>query len=112
MQGLGQNWKQSNLGFSRNSKWKVWTREGPRREREVCLKRFERRWVEYTVICPDKAILSASRVSSAAAARALRHGCHPETVTSSCLDKKATARFEGPGCGLSTPVATPDLSSV
>ena len=43
----------------------------------------------YTVIGWNRVILSASPVSLAAVAKALKHGCHSQTVGFSCLDKKS-----------------------
>lgn len=42
----------------------------------------------YTVIGWNRVILSASPVSLAAVAKALKHGCHSQTVGFSFLDKK------------------------
>lgn len=47
--------------------------------------------VGYTVISLDRVILRASQESLAAAARALKYGCHTQIVRSSYSDKNATA---------------------
>lgn len=62
--------------------------------------------MEYTVIDLDKANFRASRVNSAVAPRTHKHGCHPQMVRPSCLNKKVTAQFEGPTFWVITPVAT------
>ena len=68
--------------------------------------------VEYTITYWNRVILTISQVSSAAAARALKHGYHPQVVMSSWLDRKTKAQFEGPTCWAEKPIVTPNISSV
>ena len=64
------------------------------------------------VITCRRVSFRASLVRHAAAARALRQGCHPLAVGSSCFDRKATGWCLGPTGWTSTPVAIPVFSVV
>ena len=108
---LGESWRDIS-GFSIKSRWNNYMRDGERCARALCVRRSDRRCGKSTVRGQCRVSLSASWVRVAAAASALRQGCHPLMVGSSCLERSATACNLGPHGWVRSPVAIPALSSV
>lgn len=68
----------------------TWRCESPRREKEERIRRSELWWADSTIIDWNMVILRTCYLSSAAADRAVKHGCHSQTVGSGCLDRKVS----------------------